>query len=95
MTSNETSNKPSKIPYIYWDETKCQTPMACKICFQGCPTAVFLCWMKPPWPRGVEFDINEPGKYFVYAEWVDRCSGCMWCIERCPTDALKIEFTNI
>lgn len=83
---------PSKIPYIEWDETKCHTPMACKICFQGCPTQVFRCFWRPPMLRGVEFDVNEPDRFLVSVEWIDKCTGCMWCVEHCPVDALKVEF---
>ena len=86
----------SRIPKIEWDGTKCLTPLVCKICLQICPGQVFRSGhYKLAYQRGKEYDVKEPGRYKVFAEWLDQCTGCNLCIERCPANAITIEFPEM
>ena len=86
----------SKIARIQWDGEKCLTPLICKICLEICPEEVLrLGFITIAVARGVEYSIDEPGRYTLEAEWIDRCIGCMKCVDACPENALDIQFPEI
>ena len=77
-------------PSIRIDHERCTTPFACKRCLQVCPTAVFS--VHPTkMVRLEENDKHEPGAYRLNVVYRDKCSGCNFCVEACPEDALTVE----
>ena len=84
----------SKIARITWDMNKCKIPLVCKICLECCQEQVFQL-LPTGLERGIEYPISDPGRYIINPEWLDRCIGCNECIEKCPNDALKIEFPEV
>ncbi len=76
-------------PKIAVSYERCTVPFECKKCLRICPTAVFnVACMKQS--RGLESNKKEPGTYKVYAQYRERCTACMRCVEICPVDALTV-----
>jgi ferredoxin len=74
---------------IQIDHTKCTTPFDCKKCLMTCPPAVFVV-RTVRMERGKETDKKKPGTYKVGPYYIDRCTGCMDCVNVCPVDAITI-----
>lgn len=77
-------------PKITVSYERCTVPFDCKKCLRICPTAVFSVFCVKQ-VRGLETNKKEPGSYKVMAQYRDRCTGCMRCVEICPVDALTVK----
>lgn len=76
-------------PRITIDRERCATPFDCKRCLRVCPPAVFAVFAIKN-VRGVETDKKEPGAYGLAAVYRDKCTGCVKCVEVCPTGAISV-----
>ncbi len=86
----------SRIARILWDGEKCKTPLVCKICITKCQPQVFRTgFYTHGYERGKEYALDTPGHYTIDPEWIDRCTGCMACVDACPENALNIKFPEI
>ena len=74
------------------DHEKCTTPYACKKCIQICPQAVFGI-ITAKMEKFKETDENEPGAYKLRVGYGDKCTVCNECVEVCPEEALRVEYT--
>ena len=71
------------------DASKCTTPFDCKKCLQACASAVMrVSTIKME--RGKETDKKQPDTYRLEPWFIDRCTGCMDCVNVCPVDALTV-----
>ncbi len=84
----------SQIARISINTSKCPKPMLCKICLEICPEQV-LQVLPMGIVRGVEYSFDDAQKYWLRAEWMDRCIGCMECVNECPQNAIAIEFPEV
>lgn len=76
-------------PVITIDRDRCATPFDCKRCLRICPPAIFAVYAAKN-VRGVETDKTEAGTYVLAAVYRDKCTGCMKCVDVCPTHALTV-----
>lgn len=77
------------VPKIEIDHSKCTTPFDCKKCLQACAPAVLrVATIKTE--RGKETNKKEPGTYKIQPWYIDRCTGCMDCVNVCPLGAIAI-----
>lgn len=70
------------------DYELCKDPLNCRKCLSICPSVVFVCGPTKIW-KGRETD---PSEYKIVGRYYDKCSGCLDCVEACPTGAVKVEF---
>lgn len=75
--------------HIEVDASKCTMPFDCKKCMLACAPAV-LRVTAVKMERGKETDKKQPGSYRLEPWFIDRCTGCMDCVNVCPVDALTV-----
>ena len=75
--------------HIDIDHSKCTTPFDCKKCLLNCTPAVMRVSVVKM-EKGKESDKKEPGVYRLEPWLIDRCTGCMDCVNVCPVDAITV-----
>jgi NADH-quinone oxidoreductase subunit I len=77
------------LPRILVDDEKCHDPLSCRRCLLVCPTRV-LGLGTSVGPE--KFKQIDPGHFIVRGVRYQFCTGCLKCVEVCPTDAIQISF---
>jgi NAD-dependent dihydropyrimidine dehydrogenase PreA subunit len=70
---------------LTWDEKKCASPQECRQCLDVCPQGVFGIYAR---------DARGPGKpagnWAIAPVYLNLCTGCDVCAERCPEGAITV-----
>lgn len=77
------------LPEILVDDEKCDDPLACRRCLLVCPSRVLGLGTSVGPEKYREID---PRHFVVRGVRFQFCTGCLRCVEVCPTDAIQISF---
>ncbi len=77
------------LPTILVDDEKCQDPLTCRKCLLVCPTRVLGLGTSVGPEKFKEIDRH---RFVVRGVRYQFCTGCLKCVEVCPTDAIQISF---
>jgi ferredoxin len=77
------------LPQILVDDEKCNDPLSCRRCLLICPSRVLGLGTSVGPQKYREID---PRFFVVRGVRFQFCSGCLKCVEVCPTDAIWISF---
>jgi ferredoxin len=77
------------LPQILVDDEKCGDPLSCRRCLLVCPSRVLGLGTSVGPEKYREID---PHHFVVRGVRFQFCTGCLKCVEVCPTDAIQISF---
>lgn len=77
------------LPQILVDDEKCENPLSCRRCLLICPFHVLGLGTSVGPQKYKEID---PHCFVVRGVRFQFCTGCLRCVEVCPTDAIEISF---
>jgi ferredoxin len=77
------------LPRILVDDEKCGDPLSCRLCLLACPSRVLGLGTNVGPEKYKEID---PHHFVVRGVRYQLCSGCLKCVEVCPTGAIQISF---
>ena len=77
------------LAHILLDDDKCRDPLSCRRCLLVCPTSVLGLGTSVGPEKYKEID---PRHFIVRGVRDQFCTGCLKCVEVCPTDAIRISF---
>jgi ferredoxin len=77
------------LPQILVDDEKCDDPLSCRRCLLVCPSRVLGLGTSVGPEKYREID---PHHFVVRGVRFQFCTGCLKCVEVCPTDAIQISF---
>ncbi len=77
------------LPHILVDDEKCRDPLSCRRCLLICPSRVLGLGTSVGPEKYKEID---PHCFVVRGVRFQFCTGCLKCVEVCPTDAIEISF---
>jgi ferredoxin len=79
------------LPTVTVDDQKCAYPLSCRKCLLICPTHVL----------GLGTDVaiqkfreTDPEHFVVRGVRIDKCTGCLDCVEVCPQNAIQVSFSG-
>lgn len=67
------------------DTKKCTHPTECRACLERCPGGVFLVY-----PSTARRPGREAADWRVAPVFTGRCTGCLACVDSCPTNAITL-----
>jgi ferredoxin len=73
------------------NDEKCPDPLSCRRCLLTCPTRVLGLGTSVGPEKYKEID---PRHFIVRGVRFQFCSGCMKCVEVCPSDAIQVSFNG-
>jgi ferredoxin len=79
------------LPIVTVDDQKCADPLSCRKCLLICPTRVLGLGTDVPVQKYRETD---PEHFVVRGVRVDKCTGCLDCVEVCPQNAIQVSFSG-
>ncbi len=74
---------------ILVDDEKCDDPFSCRRCLLICPSSALGLGTSVGPEKYKEID---PHHFVVRGVRFQFCTGCLKCVEVCPTDAIEISF---
>jgi ferredoxin len=77
------------LPQILVDDDKCGDPLSCRRCLLVCPSRVLGLGTSVGPEKYKEID---PHHFVVRGVRFQFCTGCLKCVDVCPTDAIQISF---
>jgi ferredoxin len=77
------------LPQILVDDDKCDDPLSCRRCLLVCPSRVLGLGTSVGPEKYREID---PHHFVVRGVRFQFCTGCLKCVDVCPTDAIQISF---
>lgn len=77
------------LPHIVVDDDRCNDPLSCRLCLLACPTRVLGLGTSVGPEKYKQID---PHRFVVRGVRYQVCSGCLKCVEVCPTDAIQVSF---
>ncbi|MBA7604547.1 hypothetical protein ES703_11672 [subsurface metagenome] len=70
-------------------DEKCNNPLSCRKCLLVCPMGVLGLGTNVGTRK---FKETEPEHFIVRGVRIDKCTGCMECVEICPGNAIQVSF---
>ena len=77
------------LPRITVDDEKCNDPLSCRKCLLICSAHVLGLGTKVG-PQ--KFREIAPSQFIVSGVRLEKCTGCMDCVNTCPKGALQVSF---
>lgn len=77
------------LPQILVDDERCHDPLSCRRCLLICPSRVLGLGTSVGPQKYREID---PQFFVVRGVRFQFCTGCLKCVDVCPTDAIQISF---
>ncbi len=88
MREEKTMPATRTLPDIRLDQDKCLSPMKCGKCLRACPSVVLV--SIPKYNQKFRECADEDFTVIVHNR--PACTGCMKCVEVCPTNVIRIEY---
>jgi NADH-quinone oxidoreductase subunit I len=73
------------------DDEKCKDPLSCRKCLVICPMHVLGLGTNVPTRK---FQETDPEHFIVRGVRLEKCTGCMDCVEVCPQNAIQVSFSG-
>jgi len=71
------------------DDEKCNAPLSCRKCILICPMHALGLGTSVA-PR--KFEEMAPKDFILRGVRLEKCTGCMECVEVCPQNAIEVSF---
>jgi NADH-quinone oxidoreductase subunit I len=79
------------LPTVAVDDQKCADPLSCRKCLLICPTHVLGLGTDVAVQKFRETDLEH---FVVRGVRLDKCTGCLDCVEVCPQNAIQVSFSG-
>ena len=71
------------------DDEKCNDPLSCRKCLLICPMHALGLGTSV---GSRKFEQMDPKNFIVRGVRLEKCTGCMECVEVCPKNAIQVSF---